>query len=119
MNQSILMHANAGITFDLAAFRQTYGPLISFTALCGLSPSDRSETGNHNASFYVLLDGKEVLSFKNLMPQDDPKEIHVDLPSQNRYLTLITTQGSDGTIDNDLCVFMKPRIHIEKVMVME
>jgi hypothetical protein len=122
-NPSILMHANAGITFDLSALRQAYGPstLKSFTAVCGLSPSamDESASGTDgqvdlpSASFYVLLDGQEVFSAVDITPQDTPQPVDIQLTEQNRYLTLVTTQGTDNSIENDLCLFVKPKISID------
>lgn len=113
-NPSILMHANAGITFDLQALRQTFGPLQSFTALCGVSWSPAAEIESPSASFYVLLDGQEVFTAVDLMPDNDPETLTVDLPADKRYLTLITTQGTDGSLDNDLCLFVKPEISMQK-----
>lgn len=113
-NPSILMHANAGITFDLEAMRREYGPLASFTSLCGLSPSAEPKAGSPSASFHVLLDGKEVFSAVDMTPEDAPKAIDLDLAGQPRTLTLIATQGTDGSIDNDLCLFVRPRINLEQ-----
>jgi hypothetical protein len=114
-NPSILMHANAGITFNLDAIRKAYGSLKSFTAFCGLSPSAlrETDTGGAIASFYVLLDGQEVFSAEDLTAADSPQTINLGLTGQQHYLTLITTQGEDGSIDNDLCLFARPSINIE------
>jgi len=48
-----------------------------------------------------------------MTPDDAPKPIHISLPPTCRYLTLIAAEGSDDSIDNDLCLFVKPRIHLE------
>lgn len=114
-NPAILMHSNAGITFDLNALRAEYGRLKSFSSLCGLAPTGLKGQGDSpKASFYVLLDGQQVFSAEDMTPADTPKPVHIVLPSSCRYLTLITTQGSDDSIDNDLCLFVKPRIHLEE-----
>jgi hypothetical protein len=119
-NPSILMHANAGITFDLDAIRKVYGPLKLFTALCGAASLDAleevQEGDSPSASFYVLLDGEEVFSAVDLGPEDEPQAIEVRLTDQQHYLTLIAAQGTDRSIDNDLCLFVKPRIHIDNVI---
>ncbi|MEJ5259562.1 MAG: NPCBM/NEW2 domain-containing protein [Anaerohalosphaeraceae bacterium] len=114
-NPAILMHANAGITFDLNTLRAEYGRLKSFTALCGLSPvgPQESRTSIPRAAFSVLLDGQEVFAAEDMTPDDAPKPIHISLPPTCRYLTLIAAEGSDDSIDNDLCLFVKPRIHLE------
>jgi hypothetical protein len=119
-NPSILLHANAGITFDLEALRQAYGrnALKSFTAECGLSQSVMCSTPGGDtvmprASFYVLLDGQEVFSAIDLSPLDTPQPMEIQLNRNCRYLTLVTTQGTDNSVDNDLCVFTKPMISFE------
>lgn len=117
-NPSILMHANAGMTFDLQALRQVYGPrrLKSLTAQCGISQSVLSWTPEDNlpkACFYVLVDGREVFSAVDLSPQDKPQPIEIELSDSSRYLTLVTTQGTDNSIENDLCLFVNPTIHLE------
>lgn len=120
-NPSILMHANAGITFDLDALRQVYGAaaLKSFTADCGMSRSastaDEGDEGPlPRAGFYVLLDGREVFSAIDVSPHDSPQTIEIQLNQGARYLTLVTTQGSDNSVDNDLCLFAKPMIQLEQ-----
>lgn len=112
-NPAILMHANAGLTFDLEALRKAYGPLKSFRAFCGLSVLPETVSDSPTASFYVLLDGKEVFSSADISPEDDPKGIDVDLRGTCRFLTLIAAQGSDGSIDNDFCLFLNPIINLE------
>ncbi|MCE5185232.1 MAG: NPCBM/NEW2 domain-containing protein [Planctomycetaceae bacterium] len=113
-NPSLLMHANAGITFDLEAFRRVYGDgsLKAFTAVCGLSPAPGqiAQDNAPRASFFVLVDGQEVFSAIDLSAQDTPQPIDIKLNDFNRFLTLVTTQGADNTIDNDLCLFARPRI---------
>jgi hypothetical protein len=113
-NPAVLLHANAGITFNLDALRTEYGRLKSFTALCGVSPAGSPETRENlpRANFYVLLDGQEAFAAEDLTPEDAPKPVHIVLPTSCRYLTLIATQGSDDSIDNDLCLFARPRIHL-------
>lgn len=115
-NPAILMHANAGITFNLSTLRAEYGPLKSFTALCGLSPagSQKEREDLPRASFYILLDGQEAFAAEDLTPEDAPKPVHIVLPSDSRYLTLVTTQGSDDSIEHDLCLFVRPRIHLNE-----
>lgn len=118
-NPAILMHANAGITFDLDALRRVYGAtaLKSFTADCGLSQSAQpsaadDEASVPRASFYVLLDGQEVFSAIDLSPQDAPQPMDIQLNDRSCYLTLVTTQGTDNSVDNDVCLFVKPAIRL-------
>lgn len=121
-NPSILMHTNAGITFDLQAIQKAYGPVAfkSFTAACGISrPAstlnsvDQHETVNPSASFYVLVDGREVFSAIDMSPEDASQNIEIPLNSQMRYLTLVTTQGTDNSITDDMCLFLKPALNLK------
>jgi len=115
-NPSILMHANAGITFDLEAVRRACGaPLQSFTADCALSQplsrvSSADDESAPKASFYVLLDGREVFSAIDLTPRDEPQAIAIQLDEASRFLTLVTTQGSDNSVENDWCLFVEPML---------
>lgn len=119
-NPSIFMHANAGITFDLQAIQKANGPVAikSFTATCGIANpggmlSNAQDTIFAAASFYVLVDGREVFSAIDMSPQDTPQEINIRLDKQARYLTLVTTQGTDNSITNDLCLFAKPALKLK------
>jgi hypothetical protein len=118
-NPSILLAANAGITFDLAAIRARYNmKTVSFKAVCGLarrvSASGVSESAAvPKANCYVLVDGIEVFSVMDQSTIDQPQSIKVVLTGSERYLTLVTTQGSDGDNQNDLCVFLKPVLQME------
>jgi hypothetical protein len=118
-NPCIYVPANAGITFDLDAVRAAYGPVSieSFTATCGISTLDpASSTPNENeapspaASFYVLVNGEEVFSALDLSPQDAPQSIDLKIDRQAHYLTLAATQGTDNSILNDRCLFVKPTL---------
>lgn len=109
---SIFMHANAGITFDLDAIRRAYGPVCieSFNALCGISKTTANTSVNPAASFYVLVDGKEVFNAIDLSPEDGPQPIEIELEQNARYLTLAATQGTDNSIENDNCLFANPNL---------
>lgn len=119
-NPSILMHANAGVTFDLDAMRRKHGSVFieSFTAVCGISQPTPSENPDHttvysSASFYVLVDGREVFNAVDFSPFDEPQEIDIKLNPRSRYLTLVATQGTDNSIANDACVFVNPTLKLK------
>jgi len=93
-NQSLLgIHANAGITFDLQAFRKALGQdALRFTASIGYFGAG----GNHRASAWVVLDGKIEEYFKNITRADGLQAIDLSIPSNTKFLTLISTDGENG-----------------------
>jgi hypothetical protein len=120
-NPSILLAANAGITFDLAMVKSKYTnmKLSSFKAVCGLARAISSagslvqNSAVPRANIYVLVDGIEIFSAIDKTPLDEPQPIHISLSGNEKYLTLITTQGSDGGNQNDMCIFLKPVLQME------
>ena len=120
-NPAISMHPNAGITFNLQAIRARYDgyPLAVFTAVCGFSQTVTQYANQFvpgytpTTSFYVLVDGQERFSRIDMTPQDGICRIQVELNPQDRYLTLVTTEGTDGKISYGWCVFARPELIIE------
>jgi len=100
------LHANAGITFDLAAIRKATGAAgMRFTtklAYFGL------EGGSH-ADVWIYLDGKKELEFLKLGRKDGLEDIALALPETARFLTLISGDGGNG-IGNDQIGFGDPGI---------
>lgn len=94
------LHANAAITFDLTQARETLktGDLV-FTAALGYGgrPGDNSA----KADFRVFLDGIEVASHLGIHPASGPVQVRVEAPANRRFLTLVATEGSDGSIGHD------------------
>jgi hypothetical protein len=93
-NQSLLgIHANAGIIFDLQAFRKALGQdALRFTAQLGYFGAG----GNHRASAWVVLDGKIEESFKNITRTDGLQPIDLAISADSQFLTLISTDGENG-----------------------
>ena len=101
------LHANAGITFDLAAMR-TVARLsesshetkpgsgsqttLRFTAKLGYFGA----VGNNFADAWVFVDGRKVAEFPKLRRADGLQEIDVELPASARFLTLVSTDGGNG-----------------------
>ena len=124
---ALYMHANQGITFDLDAFRRTVGGLnlVRFVAGAGISESVldypqltvRDAEGRIKmpmASFFVLVDGTVRFEKIDVTPKDGATAIEVPLTAQDRFLTLITTQGSDTQgINQDWTLFAEPVLQIE------
>jgi hypothetical protein len=124
---AIYMHANQGITFDLDAFRKTVGSLnlVRFVARAGISEtvqdypqlSVRDAEGRITlpmASFFVLVDGAVRFEKIDATPTEAATAIEVALTAQDRFLTLITTQGGDIMgINEDWTLFAEPVLQIE------
>ncbi|MEN6306235.1 MAG: NPCBM/NEW2 domain-containing protein [Anaerohalosphaeraceae bacterium] len=122
-NPSIYMHASQGITFDLQAIRRDFPGLeiARFEAVCGVSESilDYIDTIRRKkpnqplpiACFHVLVDGQ--VKFSKDIPAGQSQAVHIPLSSQDQFLTLITTEGTDGTHFNDWALFAEPCLHFE------
>ncbi|HOK96222.1 MAG TPA: NPCBM/NEW2 domain-containing protein [Anaerohalosphaeraceae bacterium] len=125
---SIYIHANQGITFDLNALRSGFPKLAiyRFTALCGISDTlsdyaDQLRAWKDNwtnlmpecslADVYVLVDGQVRFAKKDLSVADAAAAIAVDIYPEDRFLTLVTTQGSDPWGNtNDWTLIAQPRL---------
>ncbi|MEZ6134306.1 MAG: DUF1553 domain-containing protein [Pirellulaceae bacterium] len=91
------LHANAGITFDLAAMRKAIMGRAStrslqFTATVGYFGA----LGNYFADAWVFVDGRKVAEFPKLRRADGLQQIHVELPASASFLTLVSTDGGNG-----------------------
>lgn len=114
---AIAMHPNLGVTFDLDAIRQSVGHfgIDRFTAMCGISETvleNRTLKTVPKASFYVLLDGAKVFERTDATPTDEAADIDVAVPATARFLTLMVTEGSDGTYEGDWTLFTEPLLHL-------
>jgi len=116
----ILMHANLGITFDLAeiASANPGSRLARFEA--GFGVSESATTRPCNADFWVLVDGEVRFSRPEVRRKGMAGQIDVPLTEGDRFLTLITTDGSDPdgdaaphrATDSDWCVFAEPILEL-------
>ncbi|MCA9045226.1 MAG: DUF1553 domain-containing protein, partial [Planctomycetaceae bacterium] len=101
------LHANAGITFDLAAMHKAVqlaklsdetspdseGPAtLRFTAHVGYFGAE----GENFADAWVFVDGRKVFEFRKLRRADGLQKIDIELSATNRFLTLVSTDGSNG-----------------------
>jgi NPCBM/NEW2 domain len=108
------LHANAGITFDVAKMR---------TALIGQDPTLRDELrfsaklgyfgaiGANEADAWVFVDGKQAAHFPKLKRADGLQNVDVQLPATSRFLTLIATDGGNG-IGMDQIGFGDPLVKV-------
>ena len=100
------LHANAGITFDLAAIRKESGQgPMRFRATVGYG--GRNESGR--ADFHVYVDGVLRERRLGLNEHDAGVPVDVELPVTARFLTLMSTDGGNG-IGNDQIFFGDPKL---------
>jgi len=116
----ILMHANLGITFDLAAIASANpgSRLARFSS--GFGVSENATNRPCHADFWVLVDGEVRFSRRGVSEKGLAGEIEVALAEGDRFLTLMTTDGGDPdgevsphrSTDSDWCVFAEPNLEL-------
>ncbi|MEN6308000.1 MAG: FecR domain-containing protein [Anaerohalosphaeraceae bacterium] len=126
-NPAINMHANCGITFNLAEMRRLVPgyDIGQFTSLYGISETffdfyevrDIPDIVVPRVDFYVLVDGKVRFSKKSVAPEAGKRLMaEVQLQPEDRYLTLITTQSDDPyAISYDWALFAEPQLHLTRI----
>ncbi|MFP6897906.1 MAG: DUF1553 domain-containing protein [Roseibacillus sp.] len=106
-NSLLGLHANAGITFDLAVFRRELAAeTLRFTAQVGYFGHQKNDAF---ADVWVFMDGKQVVVLQQLKRADNLKTIEVVLPKTARFLTLMSTDGGNG-ISMDQVGFGAPTV---------
>lgn len=114
---ALTLHSNLGITFDLDEIRKSLpagGYIKTFTAECGIGEGPEGSTRvNDYSSFYVLIDGVEQFNAVDMDYQSDMKSINLEITENNRFLTLLTTDGKDKSLHLGWAFFADPRLHIE------
>ena len=93
------MHANVGLTFDLAAMREkhegTYPVRLRGTA--GLGEGPRKYTDNFGmADLWLFVDGKLKWVRKDITAKDGAISVALPLGPKDRFLTIVSTQGQFG-----------------------
>lgn len=106
----LVIHSNAGITFDLDALRRQYPTLeiVRFTARCGVSANALAQMAHE---FWVLVDGQVRFHHLNPHLQTSIQKIDIKIRPGERFLTLAVTDGGDG-ISYDWCVFEQPHLEL-------
>lgn len=93
------LHANSGITFDLAKIRQSSGlGLMHFTAALGFGAD--ASAASSRADFTVYVDAERKFQ-KLKIRKDEFMHLDIAIPATAKTLTLIATDGGDG-IGSDL-----------------
>jgi len=121
---SMLLHANLGITFDLDAVRSRL-PNVNIKAFKAELDISALAPRTPNADVWILVDGKLQYSRRNIMNIGKRDTICVVLQPEDRFLTLVATDGGDSdnrlyedgsrwkSIDSDWCVFWNPVLVLE------
>ncbi|MEM7010713.1 MAG: DUF1549 domain-containing protein [Verrucomicrobiota bacterium] len=105
-NTLLGIHANAGITFDLAEVRKATGSAeLRFTSQVGYFGAE----GGNRADVWIFVDGKQLATFKHLKRQDGLKDVDITLPRAARFLTLLVTDGENG-YGHDQIGFGNPKL---------
>jgi len=116
-NPAIYITPNQAVTFDLDAIRKDLPgvSIVSFSAKAGLSGTllNYSQGLSPKTSFYVLIDG--VVRFKEIDQQvtDDVLDIRVDIRPSDKFVTIMTLQGTDGRTDFEYSLFAEPSLNLE------
>jgi len=104
--KSILLHANAGITFDLQEIRRLLPneTITRFQSTIGIRRWVTRPQAS-NADFWVLVDGELRFSRINLKI-DEIHLIDIELSGEDCFLTLVETDGGDpeGRVLDDLAI---------------
>lgn len=103
------LHANAAITFDLAAIRKETGVGdLRFQATVGYGGRD----GAGRADFHVYVDGELRERKLGFAGRDEGVPVDVVVGKTARFLTLMSTDGGNG-IGHDQIFFGDPKLVVE------
>jgi hypothetical protein len=115
----IVLHANMGITFDLEHIRKSLPAgvrIAGFSSFYGVAEGMDQDKAEHNYSdFYVLVDGQERLKTTDMDYRKGLKAVDLKLTDNDRFLTLMTTEGKDKMVRLDLCFFAEPKLNLESI----
>lgn len=109
---AMMMYINAGVTFDLAAIRDSLPPevkIVRFEAMCGVSQLANTQTAR--VGFSVLIDGENRFETKTRKSSSEPTRIVVELGQDDLFLTLASHE-----LDlqwGNRSFFAKPRLILE------
>jgi hypothetical protein len=111
----LLVHPNNGITFDLTAIRGTNPDhrLARFLAVVGNTETS-AQYGDARtvwADVWVLVDGKIRFRRREINGFTGGLRIAIPLTDQDRFLTLIATDGGNG-LWWDWIIFGDPRLEL-------
>ena len=112
---AMLLHSNAGVTFDLQKIQASLPPalrFVSFKAKTAISSSLDIQPDYiiPEAGVYVLVDGQ--IRYEDHNQSFQSKEIVIPLSQNDRFLTLITTDN--GLMNCDWVLYGRPRLELTK-----
>ena len=109
----LLIVPNQGITFDLEAIRRA-NPEWTITSLRSvIAHAYWDNPGAYQADFFVLVDGELRKHFHEINSLNSAIPLTVPLGPNDRFLTLVTTDGGDG-IAGDFTIFGDPQLELSK-----
>lgn len=121
-NPVVVLHSNVGITFDLQAIRESLAGLDikSFAAVGGLTEVlGDSKVDLPDIDFWILVDGQVKYEKLKLTIESGLISFDVKLSPQDRFLTLIVTDGlrvTDGKREfpygNDFFYLIDPELSL-------
>jgi hypothetical protein len=107
----LFLHANQGITFDLAAIRRANPgcKLLRFRAMAGNSymPSRLGEV--FSADLWVLVDGRVRCQHREINGSNGAFAVSVPITDRDRFLTLVSTDAGNSIV-RDWVMFGDPRL---------
>ena len=123
---AIGIHSNQGITFDLDVIREFALPfhISRFSTVLGISGNRivyRVENkhliqfgdATPKADVWILIDGEVRFSRMDITGQDEGIPASIDITDNDRFFTVIVTDGSDGEIVNDWVIFTNPSLALQ------
>ncbi|MBN1396174.1 MAG: NPCBM/NEW2 domain-containing protein [Pirellulales bacterium] len=106
----LAMHANVGLTFDLEEICNSHPSVVrprGFRAQVGLAHE------NGTADVWVFVDGELKYRREGLRDRDGAESVDVTLEPENRFLTLVVTDGDEPTGDQyDWVLFGDPVLRV-------
>jgi hypothetical protein len=99
-NPCIFMHSNTGITFDLQQYRRRLPEtkIVRFQTEFGISDSAPAV---YIADVWVLIDGQVRYTNAEPMRRGQTVDIDLEITDQDRFLTLMVTDGSVRGLSQD------------------
>lgn len=95
-HQLIGMHASCGFTIDLHAIAKTYNRIpTQFSAIVANIYNGKAR--NRPGTFVVLVDGELKEQVVAPLITEKPNQINISLTKNDRFLTLVSTDGGQGS----------------------
>lgn len=102
------IHANAAITFRIADFQKELGTdALRFRASLGYGGRPEADSF---ADARIVIDGKTAFLIEDLNPRSGLVQVDLPLPTTAKWLTIIATEGKDGTIGHDQVFLGDPTV---------